>query len=304
MHNIYLLLIIIFPLLSFSAEKKSRKILPSHLQKGYVVQKNAFVYTRPDFDAVRITGIPAGMKVTISKKVYRSKTGFGSFYRIYISTPRKMRAYISEIDVVSRYIRSKSGWKVNPEFALVKKKLNRVKEFQHNVKTANSMDLEETPLAKKRFIGMTVSYSWLAYEDKMSSVPTWLFGLKISGKGLPIEHFITDINLIVSVDPPVIDGKELEKGYLLLADFLFKKALFNAPSFMFQLGAGFMGKLKGALRPEDPSRSQMGGGLVGASSLTLKIHNRMSFLIEGKGYYDFLEKGFVPAVSGGLLVAF
>ena len=83
-----------------SLEKKTKiKSLPSYLQKGYVIQKDAIVYTRPDFDSLQIIRIPAGTVVTISKKIYRPKSHFGTFYRIYLKKPKKLKAYISEVDI-------------------------------------------------------------------------------------------------------------------------------------------------------------------------------------------------------------
>ena len=294
----------IFGVFSYKGNAKEKKALPSYLQKAYVIQKNAIVYTRANFDSVQITNIPAGMIVTISKKIYRPNTQFGTFYHVYINKPKKMRAYISEIDVVPRYIRSGSTFKRNPEFDQVKKKLKYVKDFQFNADPEVDLDFSDKPLSQMKFIGMIVSYSWLSYKSKSSSIPTWFFGLKVNGEGLPIKNVITDISLMFSFDPPVINKKVLSNGYILMGDFLFKISLFEAPYFLFQLGAGFMVKLKGALSPEDPSRFEVGAGSVGSAGLTLKIHERLSFLTEGKFYYDLSEEKFVPAVSGGLLVTF
>ncbi len=296
----------VFFIFSFSgsAKEKKSKVLPSYLQKAYVIQKNAFVYTRPNFDSIQITSIPAGTMVTISKKIYRPETRFGTFYRIYISKPKKIKAYISEIDVVPRYVRSGAQFKINPSFDQVKKKLKYVKDFQFNAEPDAGLDFSDTPLSKMRFIGMTASYSWLTYKSKSSFFPSWFFGLKLSGAGIPISNVITDINLMFSFSPPVIGGDTLKNGYVLMGDFLFKMPLFEAPFFSFQLGAGVMAKLKGALAPSDPALSEVGAGVAGSASLTLKMSDRFSFLMEGKGYYDLSEQGVVPVLVGGLLVAF
>ena len=291
----------VFP--AFSAPRENKKVLPSYLQKAYVVQKDALIYSRPDFDATQITRIPAGAVVTISKKIYRPKSRFGTFYRIYIHKPKRIRAYVSEIDVVPRYIKSGAGFKLNPNFDQVKKKLKYVKDFQYNrSEPEDSLELGDTPISKMRLIGMTVSYEGLTYQLQEPSF--WFFGLKLSGKGLPIDKIFTDINLMFSVSAPVIDGKQLERGYLLMADFLFKLPLFEVPHFLLTAGAGGMIKLKGASRPADPARSQVGAGPAGATALTLRVHDRLAILIEGKLYYDLPENKTVPMLSGGLLAGF
>lgn len=305
--ELFSVLLLVFFIFSFSsgAEEKKSKVLPAYLQKAYVIQKNAIVYTRANFDSVQITNIPSGTMVTISKKIYRPKTRFGTFYRIYINKPKKMRAYISEIDVVPRYVRSGSQFKVNPAFGQVKKKLKYVKDFQFNADPEDELDFSNTLLSKMRFIGMVLSYTRLAYESPRSSVfPSWFFGLKLRGRGIPINDMITDMSLMFSFSPPIIGGDTLKNGYILMGDFLFKIPLFEAPFFSFQIGAGLMVKLKGALSPEDPALSEVGAGVAGSASLILNLNERFSVLMEGKVYYDLSEQEFVPAGAGGLLVAF
>lgn len=304
--------ILFFGVVSFSVfatEKgaksfRERKVLPSYLQKAYVLQKDAIVYARPDFDSSQIIAIPAGTKITISKKIHRPNHRFGTFYRIYISKPKKLRAYISEIDVVPRYVKSGSHFKLNPEFDQVKKKLKYVKDFQLNRDHEGLIDIGDKPLSEIKFIGLTVSYSWMAYQDKEKAIPTWFFGLKLSGADLPINGIITDTSLMLSLSPPVIDKKQLKNGYIVLGDFLFKLPVLDAPYFLFHLGLGALVKLQGALAPEKTSSFEVGAGVVSSASLTLKIHDRLSFLIEGKGYYDMLENEFVPSILAGLMVAF
>ena len=293
----------VFPALA--EKKKSAKVLPSYLQKAYVIQKDSIVYTRPDFDSMQVSSIPAGTLVTVSKKVYRPKTRFGTFYRVYITQPKKMRAYVSEIDVVPRYVKSGSKIKVNPEFDQVKKKLKYVKDFQFNSsEPEDSLELSDKEISDLQFIGLVFSYSWQAYKSKDPFFPTWFFGLKLTGPSLPISSVATDISVMFSFEPPVINGKILEKGYLLVGDFLFKIPLFEVPHFLLSLSGGVMGKLKGAVAPADPAISQVGAGLAGAASLILRIHDRLSFLAEGKIYYDISESKPVPAAMGGLLVSF
>ncbi len=284
---------------------KTAKVLPSYLQKAYVIQKSAIVYTRPNFDSIQINNIPAGSMVTISRKIYRPKNRFGTFYRIYVNKPKKLRAYISEIDVVPRYMKSGSKFKTNPEFSQVKKKLKYIKDFQfNNADSEDIVDMSDRAISEIRLIGLIVSYAWLAYKSKSKSIPTWLFGIKLSGPGLPINRVATDINLVFSLLPPIIENRVLKKGYQIFGDLLFKLPLIEGPNFLFHIGGGFMVKFKGSLAPEKPSFFEIGGGIAGSTGLTVKIHDRLAFLAEGKLYYDLLEEALSPAILGGLMVIF
>ncbi len=305
MKSLYCLLVLFFFGVYSFADGDKKKVLPSYLQKAYVLQKNAIVYTRPDFDAVQINNIPAGTLVTISKKVYRPKNRFGTFYRIYINKPRKLRAYISEIDVVPRYTKSGSQFKINPEFNQVKKKLKYVKDFQFNRDDSEAiLDLSDQAISKMRLIGLMVSYSWMAYESKSNTFPSWFVGVKLSGPHLPIKRVATDMSLLFSFSPPVINNRLLKKGYIIMGDFLFKLSLFEVPHFLFHLGGGFMVKLKGSRAPEKPTLFEVGGGMAGSSALTIRVQERLALLVEGKFYYDLLENKFIPAISGSFLISF
>ena len=121
---------------------------------------------------------------------------------------------------------------------------------------------------------------------------------------MPVSNIGTDISVMFSFSPPVIKGKQLEKGYLLVGDFLFRLPIFEVPHFLLSINGGVMVKLKGALAPEDPAHSEVGAGLAGSTSLIIRIHDRLSFLAEGKAYYDLLENKPVFSAGGGLLVSF
>jgi len=296
-----------FFLIIFSFHANAKKVLPAYLQKAYVIQKNAIIYTRPDFDSAQITNIPGGTKVTISKKIYRPKTRFGTFYRIYINKPKKLRAYISEVDVVPRYIKSGSTFKPNPAFKQVKKKIKHVKDFQFNsmdMDSADNLDINDKPLSQSRFIGMIISHYWLAYQSQQNFSSALFFGLKVSGSNLPIKQLVTDVNLMFSLKPPVINQTRLRRGYILLGDFLFKLPLIEAPMFILQAGGGLMVRFNGSLPPDNTALSNVGAGIAGTVTFNMKIYDRFFFLFEGKSYYDISESKYIPALTGGLMVSF
>ena len=166
------------------------------------------------------------------------------------------------------------------------------------------LDLNDQEVSKMRLIGLTVSHTWMAYKSKLRSFPSWFFGLKFSGPGLPIKNISTDISLMFSFSPPVMDNRELKNGYTVMGDFLLKLPLAEGPHFLFHAGGGFMVKLKGSMAPEKPSRTEVGGGIAGSGALTIRAHERVVFTAEGKLYYDLLENGFAPGLFGGILVSF
>ncbi len=290
------------------AKRVSHKMLPAYMQKAYTLQKDAFVYARPNFDSLRITSIPAGTKVTISRKLYRPKTNFGTFYRIYLSRPKKIRAYISEIDVVPHYVRKGLGYQINPEFKQVKKKLHRVKQFSANdissSESAEPIDLGTADISEVRWIGLTINHFWLRYKSQEAAFHSWLFNLKLSGSHLVISKVMTDIDIGLAFTPTVVEGRKIEKGYVIISDFLLKYPLVEVPHFLFSLGSGVVVKGKGARPPEPASVFQIGMGLMGSMHLILRKGDRLSFSLEGKSYYDFQDKKFSYTVGGGLLVAF
>ena len=288
----------------FCFAQKFKKILPTHLQKAYVIQKDAIVYSRPDFDALRITTIPAGSLVTISKKVYRPKTHFGTFYHIYIVKPKKLRAYISEIDVVPHYIRRGLKYQLNPEFKMVKKKLRKVRQFEANSAPDQEVDLSEKQIAQMRWIGMTLNHWWVHYDSHPSAVHSWIFNIKFTGLHFPIHGFLTDVNTGISFAPPVINGEQVKKGYILVGDFLLKMVLLEAPSFLLTIGGGPMFQVKSAMPPAVDTSFQFAAAVAANTQIMWRLRERIALSIEGKLYYNFHERRFSSGLGGGVLVAF
>ncbi len=294
-----------FICLGKESKAKSKKFLPSHLQKAYTLQRDAFVYTRADFDSLRITTIPAGSLVTVSKRVYRPKTNFGTFYRIYVNRPKKLKAYISEIDVVPRYIRKGSSYQPNPEFNIVKRKLNRIRQFEANSdESGTQLNLGGKQIAQLRWIGMTVNHLWIYYASRSPAVHSWFFNIKFTGPNLPVPGLLTDINVGLSLAAPVINEKVVKKGYVIIGDFLFKTVLLEGPHFLFTLGGGLMVKAKSTRAPVRESLFQMGAAAAASAHLMIRLKDHLSVSLEGKYYYNFHEHRFSPGVGGGVLVAF
>ena len=290
-------------LLSCLPALAKKKILPKHLQKAYVIQKDAIVYTRPDFDAAQVIRIPSGSLVTISKKVYRPKTTFGTFYRIYVNKPKKIKAYISEIDVVPRYIRTGSTHKINPSFNEVKKNLSRLEDLQFNSEPEAEIDLNSTPVSKLMLLGLVTDYLWMENLHYPGTRGNWFFNLKYSQPNFPTPPLGTHISLGFSTKDPIINANLQRRGFYIMGNVFLTMALIESSHFLFQLGGGFVLKWKQALPPEDPYLHHLSIGIVGLGSFTIRINERFYFLLEGKLQNDFVEYKMIPGVGGGIMVA-
>ena len=131
---------LILILLSFGFFSKKEKVAVPRIQRAVVVENQAIIYTQPDFDAEQIMKLPNNKIIAISTKIYRPKNLFGSFYRIFINKPRKIRGYISEIDVLPQYKRAKDGYVLNKEYQQKEQVLKQVKTelIQTEKKTVQS----------------------------------------------------------------------------------------------------------------------------------------------------------------------
>jgi len=129
--------IVFFLLFSLGFFGKKEKLVVPRIQRAVVVENQAIIYTQPDFDAEQIMRLPNNRIIAISTKIYRPKNLFGSFYRIFINKPRKIRGYISEIDVLPQYKKTEKGYVLNEEYKKKEQVLKKVKtQLIHTEKKA------------------------------------------------------------------------------------------------------------------------------------------------------------------------
>lgn len=280
------------------------KTLPSYLQKAYVIQKVAFVYSRPDFDSLRITQIPAGQIITISKKIYKPKNLFGTFYRVYLKKPKKIRAYISEIDVTPRFIRTGKEYTKNPAFDQAKKKVSRITDFEaHSISSSEEGDEEQ--LFDLRLLGMSVGYGRPAYKHHPSVVSAYFLALKLTGPGLPIPNLVTDFTLAFSPSRVSLGRVHFQKpGFTILGDMLLKIPVIHSTRFLLSLSGGWMVKWKQVLAASASPSYRVGAGLAATVGMSIGINKNWIFLLESKFYYDLLESRVFPLWIAGVLLAF
>ena len=294
----FLLLFSCFPALA------KKKILPKSLQKAYILQKDAIVYTRPDFDATQVIRIPSGSLVTISKKIYRPKTTFGTFYGIYINKPKKMKAYISEIDVVPRYIRSGSKHKINPSFNEVKKNLSRLEDMQFNSAPETEMNFNSTPISQLMLLGLVTDYLWIEELHHPGTRGHWFFNLKYSQPDFPLSSLGTHISLGFSTTNPIINSQEQKRGFYIMSNVVLTMAFIESSHFLLQLGGGFVFKWKQALPPTDSQvKNHLAIGITGLASFTIRMSQRFYLLLESRLQKDFVEYKMIPSIGGGIMVA-
>ena len=303
---------------SVLAQQKS-KILPRSLQKAFIVQKMAIVYARPDFDSLQIAKIPYGKTVTISKKIFKAQRGFGTFYQIFLSNPRKIKAYISEVDVVGSQQKDNEGkWSKNPTFLKTKETIEKLE----NPHAINEFKNDQLPLlSKTRAFGLSTTHFWKGYNRLSKRVNTWFFNLQLGGQDLPIKNVGTDISFGFAISDklkfktnpnatplPNSINKIYVKGYIFKLDFLLRFPVIDSSSFSFFAGLGVMAKIKvpSTSKNMDGSKtdSEIGGGASSLLSLHIRLNKKFLLLGEGRFYYDILEKKMQYGVGGGFLVSF
>ena len=114
-------------LLSLGFFGKKEKVVVPRIQRAVVIENQAIIYTQPDFDSEQMMKLPNNKIIAISTKIYRPKNLFGSFHRIFINKPRKIRGYISEIDVLPQYKKAKDGYVLNKKYQKKEQALRQVK---------------------------------------------------------------------------------------------------------------------------------------------------------------------------------
>ena len=138
--NIFSLFFIFFSLQA-GAEKEKTFVKPPLIQRAYVTRNQAILYQKPDFDSPQLTRVKNNRIIAVSTRIYRPKNLFGSFYKVYINKPKKIRGYISEVDVITQFIQAKKGFKENQMYWAREKVLREVKD-QSSIEGESSKTLQ------------------------------------------------------------------------------------------------------------------------------------------------------------------
>ena len=266
------------------------------MQRAYVLASNSFVYQKPDFDSLKLYPLPIGKKVLISKKIFRPTHNFGSFYKVFLFSDKKIVGYISEAEVAPEFLKQKEGYINNPAYKAAKeqKKQNKVLDIdlieQAKPKSQNSKPKQKKlKNEKKRYVGLSAGFFTSGFDPP--SKETAHIGLKLSGYNLLISYLNMDLNLSSTLD-----------GRLFYLDILTAYPLIKSPPYHFFLSGGLMGNLK-LDETYRMTRDSMDFGLAGAVSLIIPINKKLSFRTEMKtGYY--LKGHFSWGLSSSLQIGF
>lgn len=140
-------------------------------QPAIIEVDGAAVYEKPNFDSKILNYLEKGSKVKISRKIYKGKDGFGSFYKVRLKDKRM--GFIADVEVVPQlqpdFQKGNSKTASNPDF-------EKVEDMKHN----------PDPIIFTQYFGVTaglINYSQkFSGQTKSSIYP--MFGLKYTGPKL------------------------------------------------------------------------------------------------------------------------
>ena len=188
--------------------KKHRRIL----QNGLVTAPRALIYEKPSFDSKQIYALPAGEPVIMSKKIVRPPHRFGSFYKVFITEPRKVVGYISEIEAEAEFVKRGGKYLPNPRYKKAARQISAEgAESMYKLADGASPRQEDSisslpPPArggKRRYVGFSAGAPSLSVSQPPAR-EDFHFGLKFSGYNLLISSWNMDYNLSLSLFNPII----------------------------------------------------------------------------------------------------
>ena len=287
-----------------TAAKKQRKWTKKQkrlLQNSYTSAPKTLIYDKPDFDAEQIHFLPLGAPVIISKKILRPKHGFGSFYKAFITDPRKIIGYVSEAEVIPQFVRRGKKHFLNP---LYKKTARQIegggKMSLHKLPDppeagGGEYDELESSLPppgrgqKYRYAGFSAGMSKFSFSGELFREDFQL-GLKFSGYNLLISSWNMDYNLSFSLLNPYYWHGDIMTGY----------AFFQGMRYHIYLLAGL--QLNVDINTQSGRRHKVAPGMIGALSLFAPFNKRLIFRADLRGGCEFHDcKG---TLAPGALVSF
>ena len=177
----------------------------SHLQRAFVVTLNSFVYEKPDFDAPQLYPLAIGEKILISKKIFRPPHNFGSFYKTFLTRPKKVVGYISEAEVVPEFLKQAGKYETNPAYKLAQKQMKKDKVLDIDLidkvnkqrRTNEQEPSRKNKKNRKNYAGLSAGF--LAYPpfnlyERDVIEKNVVVGLKLSGYNLLLSSVNMDFN--------------------------------------------------------------------------------------------------------------
>ena len=288
------------------------------VQRAYVIQNQAIIYEKPDFDSSQLGLLPRNRIIAISTKVYRPKNLFGSFYRVFVNKPKKIRGYVSEVDVVAQFKRAAGGFQLNPVYQAKENVLKKVKEEILTEQTKKMIKSKAPPPAVKKekakkkkekkkkegFIGLSLGWHLPLFAVSLQKTPKW-FGLQgirfiqTKKKKIPLD---LRLSFSLQAPPTPVNNAKVERGRMIEGHILPLFSIVKNKDHWLSFGLGLAFRSDHAAVPSVQSQLRMGPGLQ-LSSLVMAFpswHIKMSF-----EYHWFLAPRVQSAgLWGGVLYSF
>ena len=250
--NKWLLLLIFF---SLGAQK------PPVIQRGIVSEHEAIIYENYDFDSEQIARLPQNKVIVVSTKIYRPQNLFGSFYKVYLNKPQRVRGYISEVDIIPQYKRSQEGLVLNEAYQERENILKQVKprkgpsqiQMQKpapvsspSEEKSEKTDSQQESSKEKIKNAVGFSFGWMSplFEEGPYGFTPVLGGVHWLGFIPPLDLFF-DAHLAISpLAPYEIQGNQADSGFIVEGQFFPLWKGFEGMS----LGAGLAWKYESNLQ--------------------------------------------------------
>ena len=322
-------LFIFFIVFSLLGSKPS----PPLVQRAYVTENRAIIYSEPDFDSEQLAWLPQNRVIAVSTRIYRPKNLFGSFYRVFVNKPKKIRGYISEIDIVTQFKKNNEKMELNPVYQekenilrqvknqsqisnnpsrgesskKVKEKISSKKESKSKLKKntqkkKRKISKKERNIIDKNFIGLIGGWHLPLFGVNLVRSPKFI-GVQmikqsnIAG-GLPFDWRLT----FSPQSPLEVHEDKSRQGFIIEGHVFPLFSVLKRPDYLFYLGVGIAWKLDHSFYPKYDEQLRLGLG----ASLTGVIHvfHQLSIKVGVEYNLFFNQLTNVVGVWGGPSYAF
>ena len=286
-----------------AVSKAKKNLVPekykSHLQRAFVVTLNSFVYEKPNFDAPQLYPLATGEKILISKKIFRPPHKFGSFYKIFLTHPKKIVGYVSEAEVIPEFLKKADKYENNQAYKLAQKQMKEDKVLDVDLidKVNKQRRANKKPPSRKKgknYIGLSAGF--LAYPpfnlyERDVIEKNVVVGLKLSGYNLLLSSVNMDFNFAFTPYDFKFFHFDALVAYPLLGGSSYH--LFVLGGLKFDINR----------RMQDMAR-QNSPGVSGALSLLIPFSQRLLFRVDAKAEYGFGDPSFLSILLSSLQIAF
>ena len=306
-----------FSYLSFAETKKPL------VQRAFIIEHQTIIYKEPDFNSPQLARLPRNRIVAISTKIYRPKNLFGSFYRIFINKPRKIRGYISQIDVVTQFRQNDETFVLNPEYQMKENVLRKVKDqilkdssSKSTVKTttqnSNKKPSKKTPskktsskikkiaVHKNRWLGAVFGWQIPLFGVPVSKAPLF-FGAQFTRPVKFMDNRSIDFRFSFSPQAPLkVYDVSSDRGLILEGHIFPLIPVVQKKIYRLHIGGGLAWKWSKSFSPKWDEQLQFGPGVLldhvfsAARSFNIRMGLEYSFffnahhlILFGGAFYSF-----------------